>query len=159
MGPELEIDHFLLAYAKNLSIVESDMWLSKLIFNNATNEVHTLNVTAKIIWDTFSEGKDLDYYVDQVLYWCNGATDKTLAQSDVARFLLFLRDAGLLIKKSEGGGYPVGLRISITQNETDVSYIAPSSSTYSKEWLEEKHPAAFHHILFSDTWGPGEQGT
>ena len=149
-----DAEELLATFGKNLSVVESDMWLSKLIFDNRTNNVHALNVTGKIIWDSISDAASLDTLVDKVLYWCNGPTKKDDVVHHVSSFLTSLRDADLLIPISEGGGFPVGLKVTITQTQSNVAYIEPQISTYTKEWLEQKHPAAFHQVLFSDTWGP-----
>src|SRR5437879_1439551 len=95
------------SYVKNLAVSESDVGESLLIFESANENVHVLNITGKIIWNSFnSPDTTVDDIIAQLSTWFGTQIDKGAATQAVTGFLRVLREAGLLVPPSKGG-FPV----------------------------------------------------
>jgi hypothetical protein len=153
-GIVMESTPFLGKYAKNLAITESNLGDSLLIFENGGDNVHVLNITGKIIWNSIERADTTrDDVKANLSAWFGSKIDEDAASRVIEEFVDQLLKAGLLVLAAQGG-FQVGKEVSVKPNKDGAPFQEPQLRTYTKDWLKNTHRAAFDTVLFSDSWGP-----
>src|SRR5262249_43745757 len=131
----------LSAYGKNLLVVESDLGESMLLFDQRSENVYALNVTAKIIWATLNEGVTFDHLLSALKRWFTGGVSRDAAIKAVAdAFGEFVKVKLLLPRADPVAGFPVGQDVRINQSAKNVRFQRPVVTTFTKEFLRQYHP-------------------
>jgi hypothetical protein len=140
-------------YFRKASLVESDMGDTLLLFETATEQVHALSLSAKVIWNSLSSGPksvgDIANFAGRVF----AGTNPTQITTDVDDFLKVLGKKGLIGK---GAIYGTVGREYYFEERAVPSYVPPQIQSYTRDWLKSNHPASFYNVMFSDTWNPSE---
>jgi hypothetical protein len=141
-------------YAKCLTVVECDLGESLLVFEQRSENVHALNVTAKIIWATFNEDCTFDDLQAVLRCWFTRGVTKEIAVRAVASVFQELIKAKLLLPRNDPvAGFPVGQDVRINQSAKNVAFQQPKITTFTKEFLKLNHPGLAVKPTFRDTWG------
>lgn len=65
-------------FKRNPAVAESDLGESLLVFETSTENVHALNITGKIVWNSLSSGNvsSVKKLAEKVLEWFPAEPDK-----------------------------------------------------------------------------------
>ena len=135
---------------KNLSLVESSVGDSLLLYNTMKEEFYVLNSSAKIIREYYKEKADL-IKIEQVIISFFNDIGISNIKEDAELFVKELENKEILIADTNSQSTQ-NISIKFEAN-TKEKYETPKIEVLSKEWMIENHPADYYKGNgFGDTW-------